>query len=354
MKPLITIFLALLFFTSVVRAQGLLPADQFQVLTHEHLDGPCVLYNPADSPPLSIVAWQRDAGLDLPTNQFICVVKEQARLTLPAGTPFGDAGAPFWILPQSQNPSLLYMGVNVERVPSGVFAGPIAIQLKRLDGPGYFMVWQATGPGQYNIRINTRDDIGSSDFLQPLIGAHEHFNWGFSTTGVYCATFQAVGQRLGESTNITSAECTFLFHVLPLPPATNFLTWQKHFWPPGFNPPTSEPDADPDADGAANAFEYASGTSPTNALSVSHAPDFSFVEADGGRFGAAAFTRYAPARDLEFVVEATSTLSSDWQPLTQLFHSETIKDSIERITIRDEFPATNDLHRFYRLKATLR
>ena len=88
-------------------AQTSLPSTNFAVLTREHTDGLCVLYNDESSPPLSLITWQRDAGLDLPTNQVIFVAKEQARLTLPAGTPFGDAGAPFWILPQSQNPNLL-------------------------------------------------------------------------------------------------------------------------------------------------------------------------------------------------------------------------------------------------------
>ena len=160
-----------------VLAQASLPSTNFAALTREHTDGLCVLYDSAKSPPLSLVAWQRDAGLDLPTNQVIFVVKTEAKLTLPAGTPFGDAGQPFWILPQSQNPNLLYLGVNSERIPGGVFAPPLTNQLKRLDGPGYFMVWQAVGPGQYNIRINTRDGVGPTDNFMPLLGAHEHFNW---------------------------------------------------------------------------------------------------------------------------------------------------------------------------------
>lgn len=335
-------------------AQGTLPADQFAVLTREHTDGLCVLYNAANTPPLALVAWQRDAGLDLPTNQVIFVVKEQARLTLPAGTPFGDAGAPFWILPQSQNPNLLYLGINVERVPSGIFSGPVSIQLKRLESPGYFMVWQATGPGQYNIRINTRDGISASDNFQPLIGAHEHLNWGFSSTGIYCATFQATGQRLGESMNITSPEGTFVFQVLPLPPAANFPTWQKHFWPPGFNPPTTLANGNPDADPFDNLREYAFGLSPTNADPLTAAPFFSFVTAIDQKYGALTFTRYLPALDLEYRVEATSTLPGGWAELTNVFGAVRGTNGLtELLTIRDALPATN-AKRFLRLKVNLK
>lgn len=349
MKYLLAIPLVIFLSVAAARPQGSLPADQFVVLTHEHTDGLCVLYDAAKSPPLSLITWQREAGLDLPTNQVIFVVKEQGRLTLPPGTPFGDAGAPFWILPQSQNPNLLYLGINVERVLSGIFTGPLTIQLKQLEGPGYFMVWQATGPGQYNIRINTRDGISASDTFQPLVGAHEHFNWGFSITGIYCATFQAVGQRLGESTNIFSAESTFVFQVLPLSPATNFVTWQKHFWPPGFNPPTTLTNGNPDGDLFDNLHEYAFGLSPTNVNALTDAPCFNFVIADGQNYGALTFTRYLPALDLNYSVEATSGLPDGWTPLSDVFDiTPNPNGPTELITIRDALPATNR-ERFFRV-----
>jgi surface-anchored protein len=354
MKHLLAIPLIVFLAAADALAQGSLPADQFAILTREHTDGLCVLYNAANSPALSLVAWQRDAGLDLPTNQVIFVVKEQARLTLPAGTPFGDAGQPFWILPQSQNPNLLYLGINVERIPPGVFSGPVSIQLKRFEGPGYFMVWQATGPGQYNIRINTRDGISASDSFQPLVGAHEHFNWGFSTTGIYCATFQAVGQRLGESTNTFSAESTFAFQVLPLPPATNFLTWQKTFWPPGFNPPTTLTNGNPDGDLLDNLLEYAFAANPTNTSPVTARPYFSFVTANEQKYGALTFTRYLLALDLEYGVEATSAVPGGWVAQTNVF--STVPDTnglTELLTLRDALAATN-AQRFYRLRVNLR
>jgi surface-anchored protein len=343
-----------LFCAADAQAQGTLPADQFAVLTREHTDGLCVLYDTAKSPPLSVVAWQRDAGLDLPTNQVIFVAKEQSRLTLPAGTPFGDAGAPFWILPQSQNPNLLYLGINVERVPSGIFSGPISIRLKRLEGPGYFMVWQAIGPGQYNIRINTRDGVSAADGFQPLVGAHEHFNWGFSTTGVYCATFQAVGQRIGESTNITSPESTFVFHVLPLPPPTNFATWQKHFWPPGFNPPTTLTNGNPDGDALNNLLEYAFAANPTNTTPATALPCFSFVTTNGQKYGALTFTRYLPALDLDYMPEATSALPGGWQRLTNIFSTVPSTNGLSEMrTVRDQ-EATTNRQRFLRLRMNTR
>jgi len=335
-------------------AQGSLPSTNFPVLSREHTDSPCVLYDSAASSPLSLVAWQRDAGLDLPTNQVIFIVKTQAMLTLPAGTPFGDAGQPFWILPQAQNPNLLYLGINVERIPGGIFSGPVSIQLKRLEGPGYFMVWQATGPGQFNIRINTRDGISASDGFQPLVGGHEHYNWGFSTTGVYCVTYQAVGRRIGETTNITSLESTFVFHVLPLPPPTNFATWAKSYWPPGFNPPTTFTNGNPDGDAFDNLREYAFHLSPTNTTGLSNAPLFAFVNTNNQRYATLTFTRYLPARDLRYEAQVSGALPGGWITLTNT-HSVTPGETntVERVTLRDFLPASNTAQRFYRLRPIL-
>ena len=335
-------------------AQTTLPPTNFAVLNHEHTDGLCILYNPASSNLLSLIAWQRDASLDLPTNQVILVGNPQAMLALPAGTPFGDAGQPFWILPQSQNPNLLYLGVNAERVPGGVFSGPLTIYLKRLVGPGYFMAWQATGPGQYNIRLNTRDGIGTNDNFTPLIGSHEHFNWGFSTTGVYCATFQVFGQRVGEATNIFSPESTYLFHILPLPPPTNYSTWAKGYWPPGFNPPTTLTNGNPDSDLFTNLLEYAFNLSPTNANPITAAPRFSFITTNSQKYGALTFTRYKPALDLSYTAEATSTLPVGWTPLTNVVSTLPGTNSVtELVTLRDSIAATNR-QRFYRLNVNLR
>lgn len=336
-------------------AQNTLPPDQFAVLTHEHVDGLCVLYTPSGSNLLSLVAWHRDAELDLPTNQVIFVVNTQAMITLPSGTPFGDGGQPFWILPQSQTPNLLYLGAaNTERIPGGVFSGtrPLTITLKRLEGPGYVMAWQALGPGQYNIRINTRDGVDTNDYFNPLFPAHEHFNWGFSSTGVYSATFQVTGQRIGETTNISSLESTFVFHVLPLSPPTNYQTWARSHWPPGFNSPTTLTNGNPDGDFFNNLHEYAFGLSPTDANTITNAPLFSFVNS-GDQYGALTFTRYKPAADLNYQPSARNQVSTgDWVTLTNTVsvvdHGET-----ETVTVRDVVPTSAATQRYYQLRATL-
>lgn len=325
----------------------------FALLTREHTDLR-ILYNPGTSNLLDFAARDEDNRVNYASNQVILIAKEQSRLTLPAGTPFGDGGQPFWVLPQSQNVNLLYLGMSAEGIPQGVFNGPLTVQLKAIDAPGYFMVWQAVGPGQFNLRVNTRDGLSAADAFTPIIGSHEHFNWGFSAPGVYALTFQVTGRRIGETTNLSSRECTFVFHVQPLPPATNFLTWQRQFWPPGFNPAIAGTNANPDGDAFENWHEYAFGQSPTNADPIAAAPCFTFVPADGVSYGALTYTRYLPARDLIYTTEGTGTLPGAWGTLTEVFDVTAQPGGLtERVTVRDTSPVTLG-PRFLRLRLNSR
>jgi surface-anchored protein len=184
----------------------------------------------------------------------------------------------------------------------------------------------------------------------PLIGSHEHFNWGFSTTGVYCATFQVFGQRIGEATNILSRESTYLFQILPLPSPTNYSAWAKGYWPPGFNPPTTLTNGNADDDTFNNLLEYAFHLSPTNSNVLSNDPLFSFVTTNGQKYGAVTFTRYKPALDLGYSAEATSTLSGEWTALTDVFALMPSTNGVtELVTLRDSLAATNR-QRFFRLR----
>ncbi|MEO8426588.1 MAG: TIGR03769 domain-containing protein [Verrucomicrobiota bacterium] len=89
--------------------------------------------------------------------------------------------------------------------------------MKAVDGPRQFGLWQNPSPGGYDIQMDSADGIDATDVHTQIIGSHEHFNWGFTTNGVYNVTFQLSGQRAGETTNIISLDTTFTFNVLPLP-----------------------------------------------------------------------------------------------------------------------------------------
>jgi hypothetical protein len=185
--------------------------------TNEHIDLR-ITYTPGEAQPLNLVIRNSDLGVNLPANEVVLVAAEPARLELPPGFDvFGMAGDPFWILPQSQDPLLLYLGFSAEGLPQGIFEPRFDIQLVRLDGPGHFFVWQANSFGEIDMRMNSRDGIGIEDRVRPMLGGHDHYNFGFTAGGLYSATFQAIARGLGSDVVWNSPEIPVLFAVLPLP-----------------------------------------------------------------------------------------------------------------------------------------
>jgi surface-anchored protein len=312
-----------------------------------------IQYDATSASQLTLSAFDTESRLSYPSNQVVLVVKQSAMTTLLPGTPFGNGGDPIWILPETPDPALLTIGYSAEGLPAGVFSTPFEIKLKRAQGPGNFFLWLVTQLGTLDVNMNSRDGITGADQITLPVGAHEHYFWGFTAAGVYCLTFQIVGTLVGQATPITSPETTFVFHVLPLPSPTNYSTWAKGYWPPGFNPPTTLTNGNPDVDLFNNLFEYAFNLSPTNANGISNAPLFSFVITNGARYGSLTFTRYKPALDLIYTVEATSTLPGSWTSLTDVFGVvPNVNGVTEIVTMRDSLAVTNR-QRFFRLRISL-
>lgn len=175
-----------------------------------------IRYQPNETNSVSIVLRSEEDRI-FESIEVVLVVAESAQLSLPAGTPFGDEGDPIWVLPQSQDPDLLYLGISAERIAPGVFAGAPNFRLKHVEGPGHFFSWQANEFGGLDVKMNSRDGIQEEDKATPVISSHEHLNWGFTAPGVYRVTFQLDARQVGETTNLVSEPATFTFHVLPLP-----------------------------------------------------------------------------------------------------------------------------------------
>jgi surface-anchored protein len=315
-------------------------------LTNEHTDLR-LIYEPESTNVLSVVIRDSDRGIVYPPDQVILVVAEEARLALPSGTPFGNQGDPLWVLPQSQDPALLYLGTSADGIPSGTFTGPLEFALKELRGPGRFYLWQAGEAGDLAIRMNTADGISDADVTTPIAGSHEHFNWGFTAPGIYRLTFQASGQPTGEVTNVYGLETVVTFHVHPLPDLTPFEQWQQSHWSPGEPEAIQGPNADPEGDGIVNAMEYALGLNPI-ALDTGGLPAFTTVTVNGQVYGAVQFTRVKAATDLDYQVVAADSPVGLWQPLFAVSSIEDRGDT-EIVLALDDRPQAHGTARFYRL-----
>ncbi|MBL9138824.1 MAG: choice-of-anchor M domain-containing protein [Verrucomicrobiales bacterium] len=237
-------------------------AEERVSLTTGHVDLR-IDYDAARSNLLEIVVSDDDQGVELPAASAILVVAESGRIELPGDLPpLGNSGDSLWVIPQSQDPGIVFLGLSAEQNPGGIFSGAIDLRLIDVRGPGNFFFWQSD-LGSLNFFFDSSNGFGTDDSFPQLVGGHSHGNWGFTTNGIYFITLQAFGQRIGESTNIFSPPTVFEFHVEPVPTNTNsFQRWQLEQWPNSTDALLIGPEADPDQDGRLNLEEYALGTDP--------------------------------------------------------------------------------------------
>ncbi|MCP5526815.1 MAG: TIGR03769 domain-containing protein [Verrucomicrobiales bacterium] len=292
------------------------------------------------------LAWNAEAGgtLDLAvrdsargqrfaTNEVLLVAGEAAQLTLPDGTPFGAGGDPLWVLPQSEDPGLPYLGFSTDGVPVGVFNGSLRYQLEVVEGPGDFFLWQAE-VGGFAVQMNTTDGIDASDVLELTAGGHSHHNWGFTQPGVYHVLLRAEGVLAGSGTEAGSNLLGLTFELAPLPDPLNFAQWQHRFWPTWVPDSIKGRTADPDGNGLVNAMAYALNLHPLVPVSGGR-PEAVLIDVGGALYPGLAFTRVKAAGDIVYEVVADDGLP--WNAPTPVDTVVSVADhgATETVTMRD-------------------
>ena len=182
-------------------------------LTTEHVDLKMVI-SPEGTNLLQVVLLDHLRFTNRISSQTVIRVPEAAQLTIPPGfETLGPVGSPLWVLPASQDPGLLYLGLSTE----GLDLNPQVIDLfvRRIEGPAHVCVWQFDGTGGLAVTVQSRDGLTERDRLGLPVGAHQHHNLGFSAPGLTTVWLQARAQL--DGTNVWSAETPILFSVEPLP-----------------------------------------------------------------------------------------------------------------------------------------
>ena len=321
-------------------------------LTNQHVDLRLQYDGAATGSNQLDVILEYDQGQQAINSQVYIVGNTNAKLTIPSNPNFaflGPAGAPIWILPQSQNSALPFLGVSAEDIPLGVFDGAVDLELRSVEGPGNFFVWAVSGPGQPPIvkMIYTNGVVNQTfNKTSPLVGSHEHCNWGFSTNGHYNITFRCVGRLAADSSTLVGKDVTWSFLILPLRP---WEQWVSTNWPPATPRAIAGPAADPEGDGIVNVMEYALGLNP-NAPSLSGLPTASIVTEEPNQFGALTFTRVKSATDLVYLPSGRGALNGGvWDPLTNNV-SVVDQGATETVTVRDHQPLSAAPQRFQQLR----
>ena len=162
--------------------------------------------------------------VDYAPNEAVLVALPGSHTTVPNNPSYsflGSPGSDVWILPQVQNPDLLFLGFGAEGIASGTFLNDqLSLTLESVSGPGLFSVYLTDGFGNPNLWFSSADAPGT-DSETIATGQHTHVNWAFSEPGDYSVTFQADAVLPDGTTHVSSGPVTYTFEVDPVPePAT--------------------------------------------------------------------------------------------------------------------------------------
>lgn len=130
-------------------------------------------------------------------------VLDQARLELPDDPAYAftgaKAGAPVWVVPQTQNPEVVWLGWNTQdpEVMKTIDRG-VTLSLTGVQGPGTVSVYLQSGTfGEPQVLWDSRKSEA-----QPLwvdVNTHTHANWVFTEPGVYLLRLRVEADLLDGS-----------------------------------------------------------------------------------------------------------------------------------------------------------
>lgn len=141
----------------------------------------------------------------------------------------GPAGSTTWLLPEVQNPDVVWPGYNTYGIRPGQVRGDeVTLRLLDVRGPGSLSLF-LSGPSGEPIMLATTlrgtpysvpTTVSAMSPPQPTvpIDAHAHMNWAFSKPGSYDVTFQADAVRAdGTAVSTGPVRYRFVMGALPRP-----------------------------------------------------------------------------------------------------------------------------------------
>ena len=208
-------------------------------------------------------------------NQTVLRVGDAAIMTAPdsADYPFlaDVAGKPVYVVPQTQNPSVVWLGWNTQdpAVTATIDRG-LTMRVGPVSGPG--RAWLFLQSGTFGKPLLLADSGAAPGDVWIDSGTHVHANWAFSAPGTYTATVTFLGTTTtGEA---VSASTTLRFAVGDAASASEALAMAA---------PASADSASAGASASSSgAAPAASGATPASSSSASGAasgglPDWAFL-----------------------------------------------------------------------------
>ena len=141
-------------------------------------------------------------------NQTVLRVNDSAIMTAPdsADYPFlaDVAGKPVHVIPQTQNPSVVWLGWNTQdpAVTATIDRG-LTMRVGPVSGPG--RAWLFLQSGTFGKPLLLADSGAAPGDVWIDSGTHVHANWAFSAPGTYTATVTFLGTTTaGEAVNAST------------------------------------------------------------------------------------------------------------------------------------------------------
>ncbi|GAB7044194.1 MULTISPECIES: choice-of-anchor M domain-containing protein [Catenuloplanes] len=182
------------------------------VLSVGHVDAIDVAFEDGE---LELAIHDENSDSEFAPSEAVLLVKREARTAVPADPAYaflGAAGAPVWVLPQVQDPQLLFAGLSAEELEPGVLAGDtVRINLTGVSGPGDIAIFTQDAVGTPAVLADDTD--GLPDTLSVAAGDHEHVNWAFDRAGTYRLTVTASATLAATGETVTSAPAVYTFRV---------------------------------------------------------------------------------------------------------------------------------------------
>jgi surface-anchored protein len=120
---------------------------------------------------------------------------DKAKIEVPSGENYaflGTAGQEVWLLPQTENPEIVWPGWNTQdpSVVSGT-RGNVTWTLRSVDGPGKFALFLTGSFGAPQVLFDSGKALPQRLTIPP--NTHAHGNWAFSEPGIYRLGVQMTG-----------------------------------------------------------------------------------------------------------------------------------------------------------------
>lgn len=157
---------------------------------------------------------EHEHGEELDPACAILAATDAAQIAVPADPAFsflGAEGAPVWVLPQNEDPELLYLGYSTEEIAPGTFEGDqLTFSMLDVEGPGDLIIYEVDEFGAPAVLFDSGDPTPQQ--LDIATGEHVHVNWAFTAAGDYSVDYEFAGTLAGGEA-VSSGPVEFTYQV---------------------------------------------------------------------------------------------------------------------------------------------